>query len=253
MLSIIVPIYNVAACIERTLRCLQSQSLTDLEVLLVDDHGTDDSIQVARRVVGDDARFRFLATSSNGGPGLARNVGLQAARGEYVAFCDADDVPDADMYRRLLASIGDADVACCHAMLHDGDRQRPLRNPAWRSRSQYLSLYVAYLWTYLFRRDFLVAQQLTFPPYRTAEDSVFLAEVILCTNRIEVVDACLYHYQVYPQSISHRRGVFRGREKVCVFGQLFAFARRRGLLWRYLVPLCIVYVKKAIITSLRNQ
>ena len=90
--SIISPVYNCAPYIVECIQSLLAQTCQDFEVLLVDDHGTDDSISVARAFVeqqGMGEKFRFLQTPCNSGPGIARNIGIEAAKGEYVAFIDA--------------------------------------------------------------------------------------------------------------------------------------------------------------------
>jgi cellulose synthase/poly-beta-1,6-N-acetylglucosamine synthase-like glycosyltransferase len=87
-ISLIIPIYNAGSYIDACMASLVAQTLDDIEVLLVDDHGRDDSMERARRFVEahpSGKTFRFLATPHNMGPGPARNVGIEAAQGEYVA------------------------------------------------------------------------------------------------------------------------------------------------------------------------
>lgn len=89
--SVISPVYNSAPYICACIDSLKAQTFPDFEVIFVDDHGDDNSIALARAAVADDPRFRFLETPCNSGPGIARNVGLDAAEGQYVAFIDSDD------------------------------------------------------------------------------------------------------------------------------------------------------------------
>lgn len=89
-ISVIVPLYNKAACVERFVRSVQAQTQTDFEVVIVDDGSTDASHAVAVRAVGDDSRFRVIR-QRNGGVSRARNAAMRAARAPWVAFIDADD------------------------------------------------------------------------------------------------------------------------------------------------------------------
>lgn len=83
--SVIIPLYNKSATIERTLASVRAQTFRDFEIIVVDDGSTDDS---ASKVSGDDVR---LIRHANAGPGAARNRGVSEARGDYLAFLDADD------------------------------------------------------------------------------------------------------------------------------------------------------------------
>jgi len=100
-LSIIVPAYNVEDHLGDSLASLERGSLQDFEVLIVDDGSVDRTAEVARRRADRDSRF-ILITTENGGSGAARNRGLDRARGEYVAFLDADDWVEPEMFERLL-------------------------------------------------------------------------------------------------------------------------------------------------------
>jgi glycosyltransferase involved in cell wall biosynthesis len=86
--SIVIPLYNKAPYVERALDSIKAQTFSDFEVIVVDDGSTDDGASVVARY--RDPRVRLI-TQSNAGPGPARNTGIAEARGEFVAFLDADD------------------------------------------------------------------------------------------------------------------------------------------------------------------
>lgn len=254
-ISVIVPVYNAEPYIVRCMESLRTQTLSDIEVLFVDDRGADNSVSVIDTYIADHALstdWHVLHTPCNSGPGAARNIGIEAAAGEYIAFVDADDWVEANMYENLYAAAtsSDADMAACDAWQHSDDSRQRLSNPAYVDRSYYLSHYVAYLWTYIFRRSFLEREQLRFPSVRSAEDSCFIGQTVLTANRIARVDQPLYHYIVYPASISHRRHVYRGRQKREAFSTLISFARRKGLWQEYRRELIWIYFKKAVVSSI---
>ena len=100
----IVPIYDVEPYIEDCLASLQAQTLTDLEVVMVDDGSHDRGPDLAGEFVELDRRFRLIR-QANGGLGHARNVGVQHASGDFLAFLDSDDMVPPDAYARLLAAL----------------------------------------------------------------------------------------------------------------------------------------------------
>ncbi len=109
MISVIIPVYNAEKYLTHTIRCLQAQTCTDFEVLLVNDGSADRSAQICAESAKADTRFRVL-TQENQGVSAARNKGLAASKGEYITFLDADDeVPDnylETLYRALALCSG---------------------------------------------------------------------------------------------------------------------------------------------------
>jgi teichuronic acid biosynthesis glycosyltransferase TuaG len=92
LVSVITPVYNAARWLPEALASVRAQTLTDWEHILVDDGSTDHSLAIVRSAADKDARFRSLSTSHKGCLAVLRNLGLDAARGRYVAFIDADDL-----------------------------------------------------------------------------------------------------------------------------------------------------------------
>lgn len=92
VISIITPVYNAARFLPETLASVRTQTLTDWEQILVDDGSTDNSVALIEETASRDARFRLLRTPRNQGPSAARNLAIQAARGRFIAFLDADDL-----------------------------------------------------------------------------------------------------------------------------------------------------------------
>jgi len=92
LVSIITPVYNAARWLPETLATVRAQTLTDWEHILVDDCSTDGSAAILEAAEAEDPRFRLLRAPRNAGPSAARNQALDAARGRFIAFLDADDL-----------------------------------------------------------------------------------------------------------------------------------------------------------------
>lgn len=110
MFSIIIPLYNKEKSIVRTLKSILSQTIDDYEIIIVDDGSTDDSVRQVKSV--QDNRIRII-TQQNSGVSVARNRGIQEAKGEFIGFIDADDEWDEDYLQTqldLIAKYKDCDV-----------------------------------------------------------------------------------------------------------------------------------------------
>ena len=260
--SIIIPVYNAGPYIEACMASLVAQTLDNIEVLLVDDHGRDDSIELARRFVEahpSGKTFRFLATPHNMGPGPARNVGIEAAQGEYVAFIDSDDVVEPGFCELLYreAKQYDADLTYCQAQLVKEDEILPMSNPLVKNgpfdgeqRRFFLTHYTTLFVSFLYRRSLLNEYGIRFPSTRSAEDSYFLTCSLLAATRIACVDKSLYHYLVHDESLSEVRNPKRYQDKIQSFDLLMQFAREKGLYEPDKEVLDYIYLKKAYLLGI---
>ena len=107
-ISVIVPIFNAGAYLAKCIESLIHQPYTALQIILVNDGSTDDSLVIAQQYAAQDSRIEVY-TQTNQGQSVARNLGLQYAKGEYISFVDADDYVDNDFYTVLMQHIGDLD------------------------------------------------------------------------------------------------------------------------------------------------
>lgn len=255
--SIVTPIYNTGNNIKHCVESVANQTVTDWEWIFVDDCSPDDSIEIAKEIISDFSisdKVRFLKTNNNSGPGEARNVGLRAAQGTHIVFIDSDDWLEPDFLETLYSTMGEnVDFAYCQAVEHDGDNTKLLTNPQYISQKQLLCNYVGRIWTCMFRTDFLRKNKLEFPPYRAAEDSAFFAACIISTDKIKSVENILYHYIVYPQSVSHKFDPFKTQQKKSSFKWLMKYAKDSGLFSKFRFPLSFIYFKKAIMVPIVDK
>ena len=138
LVSVIVPVYNVCAYLEESLDSVLRQSHERLEILIVDDGSTDGSGEICERYAEKDPRIRVFR-QNNRGLSAARNVGLDNASGEYIAFLDSDDAFHERMIQTLLdvLRLQKADIAVCGVSVHRTEgRMKPDEQGAARSRSR---------------------------------------------------------------------------------------------------------------------
>ena len=271
--SIISPVYNCAPYIVECIQSLLAQTCQDFEVLLVDDHGTDDSISVARAFIeqqGMEETFRFLQTPCNSGPGIARNIGIEAAKGEYVAFIDADDVWEPTFIEKLLgaAESSQADLAFCQLKYRGGSKDGSVfRNPVVKAgeftiseKRRFLLHFVTFSVCFLFRRQFLEANELRFPSERNSEDTNFLTRCLLLARRITCVDESLYVYCIHDASLSTGRDKQRYKSRLSAlnklmrsFGEMKQDSRYADLhLDQYDGVMRIIWLKKGLVQCIKD-
>lgn len=219
--SVIVPIYNAEAFLRPAMDSILDQSLRDIEIICVDDGSTDGSLRIVKEYQQRDSRVR-IATQNNAGPGMARNNGLRRARGEYIAFLDADDFFSLDFLERIYATAkeGDLDIAVADYDLYQsnsakfrknitGEEQNLLTPGKVTSKNdfpdQIFQLTDGYVWSKLFRRSFLLEKGISFPEeLRMFEDVYFVVCSLSLAERIGKCEGILIHHRVYKEQVRNR-------------------------------------------------
>lgn len=234
--SIIVPVYQVEACLERCLDSLLRQSAAEVEVLLVDDGSKDKSGGICDAYAKKDARVRVFH-KKNGGLSSARNYGIDRARGKYVLFVDSDDYVEPNLCGNLKAAVTKHPRA--DAFIYGGleenengiigavrsmepDRIQPwpaheFLRYAYRNRNLNVQA-----WLYAYRKEFLDKNGLRFREGILHEDVEFTPRALLKARQVVEVPGYFYHYIIREGSIStsknmekNIRDLFRTLEEQC--------------------------------------
>lgn len=263
--SIIIPVYNVAPYVTACMDSLRAQTMPDIEVIFVDDKGQDNSVQIIADYITShqlQSSWRIVKMPENGKPAKARNFGMSFATGQYIMFIDADDWIESNMVELLYdgACQYNADISSSAAVLDYTDgSHRVLYNPfvgngalSEKQRKYILRHYVSNFTTMIFLRSWIQENGIAFPHSYSGEDSSFMGMCYLMCRRIAQINEPLYHYRIHDDSISHRKHIYRGKQKRIAFQALIDFARSKGLLAKYRWTLYWVYFKKAIVTSITD-
>ena len=114
LLSVIIPVYNVKPYLEKCVESIVDQTYHNLQIILVDDGSTDGSQTICDELAQKDSRI-VVIHKENGGLSTARNVGMDRAKGDYIAFVDSDDWLERNMYEVLINQLEahDADLVAC--------------------------------------------------------------------------------------------------------------------------------------------
>lgn len=205
-ISVIIPVYNPGEGIKKCIHMLQTQALSDIEMLFVDDCGTDSSMDVVREAAAVDTRIKILTNPENLGAGASRNYGIEEAKGEYVAFVDPDDYPERGflelLYRKAVKTKPDIVKGERGLISSDGTRiKERLRIPLNTSirfglhmGGQIYDLFSYNHWTAIYRRAFLIENNIRYGLTRNSQDTTFLLRVGKAVQNICFEDHAIYNY-----------------------------------------------------------
>lgn len=212
-ISIIVPVYKVEKELDRCVQSLLKQTYKNLEIILVDDGSPDRCPILCDQYAMEDERIRVIH-KKNGGLSDARNAGLNLATGEYVLYVDSDDYIELDSCERLISatSDGQVDIVVGNAIMEKPDGNEKMIHSATPAGFIYSakdfvekavceSQWYAPAWLNMYRRKFLLDNELYFKKGIYFEDVQMLPRVFLPAKKITCIDGTFYHYIIRENSI----------------------------------------------------
>lgn len=213
-ISVIIPVYNAAAFCRRCIQSVLAQSLSEIEIILVNDGSTDDSLNMLREFEQQDHRV-VVINSNNCGVSAARNKGLAIANGEWIAFADADDRMEPQMLQELYdaAIRSNAGMAVCNVMQATSENHSAIRlnlkdeiisykNKAGQAIAQMMSFKFDYAnWNKLYRADIIRQNTIRFDEHiHIGEDLLYNLYYLHYIDSIVCVNKPLYHYHIHQNS-----------------------------------------------------
>lgn len=198
--SIVVPVYNMERHLQECLDSIRSQTLHNIEIICIDDCSTDSSLEILKANKETDSRFILLSTPTNSGPAIARNLGLDAATGEYIAFIDPDDYySSTDAINALYIAAkkyNSPAVAGNFSRLESSGRTIEVKNFNKEGKitiNEYNTTY--YYWRFIFSKNIIESKLIRFPSLRRYQDTVFLVEFFSYIDFIHTIDKVVYTYR----------------------------------------------------------
>ncbi|MBQ7633832.1 MAG: glycosyltransferase family 2 protein [Alphaproteobacteria bacterium] len=203
-ISVIVPVYNVEKYLGRCLDSILASTFKDIEVILVDDCGQDNSRAICDEYAAKDARVRVISNPHNMGVSVARNNGLDNARGKYISFIDSDDYIDRTMFEKLYKAMEreNVDMVGCNAWnVEENGKKEIIRylkvkkdvKTSFAELGNKIYESAFHVFRFLFKRE--VLNNVRFPiGIVYAEDAAFLLGVYPQTQAIYFLSEPLYFY-----------------------------------------------------------
>lgn len=229
--SVVIPMYKAKDYIIENVDCLLAQTLSETEIIIVNDCSPDNSMELCREHYAGNERVQLIDQPKNMGPGAARNAGVKAAKGEYIAFVDSDDgvVPDAFEKMYNAAKEYDADVlhntGCIFPLMVDApanlltvpqkdwlnvntdrvDTATDIRiapdDIAERFDRWKKEMYHWAVWNKLYRREFLLKHDIHFGEMKLAEDLAFCFACLFNAKKYVTMPGNFYLYRMAENSL----------------------------------------------------
>ncbi len=212
--SVIVPIYNAGLYLERCLDSMAAQTMQEKEIICVNDGSVDNSEEILKKY---SERYSFITyhTQKNQGAGVARNNGMNYAKGEYVAFWDADDIFEPTALEVLYTAAKEerADVAVCGYQTENVEsgivakveielfKNREIEQHFFAINNtdicfDIFQIFKGWPWDKLYRREFIIEKGLQFQALRTSNDGLFVYSAVLSAAKIALVRDILMTHRI---------------------------------------------------------
>ena len=223
LISVVVPVYNAEKYLDKCIESIINQKYSNLEIILVDDGSKDNSLGLCKKYAKNDKRIKVIP-KENGGVSTARNVGIEAASGDFIAFIDSDDYIDENMYFNMIqkASEYECDIVMCDCYKVNCDKKEVFTHDirsGFYNKEQLYSEYFGKLlmldsinypptvsnWLMLISADIIKDNKLKYKEgIKFSEDLLFGSQVMYYANSFYYLKGeCYYNYTNNPTSVTN--------------------------------------------------
>lgn len=215
LVSVVVPVHNNEKYLHRVFECLTAQTYRNLQIVLVENGSKDSSLKLCEEYADKDSRVEVYKIEKNAGAGMARNLGIQQARGEYICFLDADDWYESTLIQKLVESVSEnnADVVICgydtyvEGAENNGEKisfASQTFNSQRESRTFFADTFphgiTGFLWNKIYKLSVIRENNILFPGTERLEDGFFNLKFFSVARSCNVVSDVLYHYRLSASS-----------------------------------------------------
>ena len=253
-ITVIVPVYNMEKYIERCLKSLLSQTLEDIEIIVVNDGSTDRSKEIILDFLESQNNIIYKE-KENEGVAVARNYGLKAASGEYITFLDPDDYIEKDMYEKMYNKAKEeeeeADLVECDFYWEYPNKKKQDVGKVYLGKKDMLVNVRVMPWNKLIKKSIIQDNNIRFPKGLKYEDVEFTYKLVPYCNKVSFVKKPFVHYMQREDSASYSYN-----EKVAdmflVLDNVIEYYKSNGLYEEYKEELEYVYTRYLLCSSFKR-
>lgn len=249
--SVIVPVYNVERYIEKCLETLVSQTLEDIEIIIVNDGSKDKSIEIINKFIEKFPKKIVYLEKENGGLSDARNYGIAYAKGEYIAFLDSDDYIEKDMYEQMykIAQKEDSDMVECDFYWEYPNKTKKDIGQVYSNKKEMLQKIRVVAWNKIIKTSILEKTKIQFPKGLRYEDVEFTYKLIPNLNKVSFLKKPCIHYIQRENSISNMQNE-RTKEIFNVLDNVIKYYKENDYYDEYKEELEYIYARYLLCSSL---
>ena len=234
-ISIVVPVYNVEKYVDRCLRSLVTQTLQDIEIIIVNDGSQDKSEKIIEKYVKENKNKIKYYEKSNGGLSSARNYGLEYATGKYIAFLDSDDYVESNMYEEMynLAKKENADmVECDYIWEWEFGKKIFDKRREYKTKEDMMKKPRVIAWNKIYKRELINKYKIRFPEDLIYEDLEFFLKLLPHLNKISYINKYFVHYIQREDSITNKQtekieNIFK------ILDNIFDYYKEQNIYYKY--------------------
>ena len=213
LVTVVVTLYNKEDYIEHCLKSIQNQSYENLEVIVINDGSTDNSLSKARRIEKNDSRFRVI-DNENGGVSSARNYGIKLAHGQKMIFIDGDDYVDKDYVSNLMKySNCDLVISGFYEVVNDQKIKKSISQDALLKADKFREYifngnhysYFVIVWNKLFQTNIIKDNNLSYENIVMGEDADFVFKYLAHCQKIKIISQADYYNVIVPNTLSRKK------------------------------------------------
>ncbi len=238
--SIIIPVYNASKTIEKCLKSIIKQTYKNIEIIIINDGSKDNSLEIINKLSKKDKRI-IVIDKENEGVANTRNLGIKKATGKYIMFIDNDDYIENNYVESFINAIDDNDILIGgYKRIDENGKEilsQSLKNTEW---SKYIVLAP---WAKLYRKEFLLKNNIHFLDYKIGEDVYFNLSAYSKTSKIKIIDNKDYIWFYNSKSVSNtkQRGLNKEIDIVFLLNKIIKEIKIKDKYINYFIERYIVW------------
>jgi len=265
LVSVIIPTYNTEKFIEKCLKSIKNQTYTHIEIIIINDGSTDNTLTIIEKHKKTDNRIKLLNFTQNKGNGIGRNLAVKEAKGEYILFVDADDWVENNLIEKVVTKIEttNADVVLFGHTEHlpyKKFRKRVSHIPRINDFENHEIIFQNYLlqhngvliqpWIYLINRKLLIENNICFNETGVFfEDVIFSTKLLFYTKKLVAVREELYHYYRHKKSITHSYGRKTVEGRFAALIEIKQFLKQNNVFEQYKDIYSLFFIRSGFLLS----
>lgn len=268
IVSIIIPAYNTALYIGRCLDSVCMQTYKDIEIIVIDDASTDNTLSIINQYAKRDKRIKIIHHSENRGNGIGRNTAIKQSHGEYVMFVDSDDEIVENCVEKLVAKLNGEEydfvvygyqkvlLAKCHNKRKYSNKILPTIT-GLEEHDELLHNFLVFgknvkmaPWLYFCRREFLFHNQIWFDDSgHYFDDIIFTTKLFFYAHKIKVLSEVLYYYTIRHSSIMNSYSRKKIEDRIYAFNSVRDFLKQKNVFVRHKEAYTYFFVHSVFLVS----